>query len=782
MSYHVQSTNKKVGDASPALDHNLMGRTLNKLNARMQPTENIETLINRWDFDVIDSWLAANGTYSLGGGFMTLSQSSSALVRSTITQTVTSGTLYSLKASISGTVGKFMQVGVASGSGFIQWSQPVKMTAAYQEVSAMVNASGTSITLYIQGYDTVAGENIVIDWAELASVPTPVMSVIGRTISKNGAPKRWRGMNHSNTPIGFGPGTGNETVWGREPKQSRYDLADIKAMGCDAIKLYGDPYDRQEYGAMFDECYRLGLDIFMIYYSAHNTDYSAGNANRTTAINGYVAMVNNVKYHPAVVAYGFGNEQNYELGATSLADWYSLVGEASTAAKAADATRVTFTANGDLGNIATYDSSLTSLDFWGANVYQGLSFQGFDQKLRQATTKPFIFTEFGFDSYNQSVPAEDEPGQALRDLLNTKEIEGMRSVSGSFLFEWADEWWKESQPGDLPTVQDHVGNGLNYNDDRDQSYEEEYFGITKALNTGSAQSRVKKQTYFALQNYYLSTPADHHISTLEFIHDVVSQPGGFMMKDDFAVDYRVKMSTRGILTVVPIYVLQADSATTPILKLDGAHVKTTVVGADTLVDTWVDQSLSRKNPIQYNPSNKPKIITGANGLPALRFAGTGQFMDLENFPYGNNVSVFVVAANQRTTIGSGDALDTILSGAKSGGKDGGVVMLSYNSFASTTTRALSSDYAGSYDTTNAAVVNLYVNGSTTLTLSLGTYAVMSYIGTNVTAKNFTRFGMFTDAQWNGQNDIAEVQIYQGAMTNTQRIAVENSLKSKYAIT
>lgn len=803
-TYDVLPTTRVTGGGSPAADNNAQAASINAietrvgiiapgdsrtLEARLQTVEAkvgpMAPALNYWGFEADTEGWTPTGTATISRD-ASIKHTSAASLRvvngatgqsgASATYTGTVGLTYTLKLWVLGdatSTGKFIQAKIGDGT-TTQLSVPVKLSSTvWKEVWATFKAAGTTITLAIVGFDLGASHNVWIDDATITAVSTPIMGTLGRVIIKNGLPKRWRGVNHSNVPIGYD----FSRSWWQEPKQTRYDMEDIKAMGCDTTKLYHDTYDQQGYGAVLDEAYRNGIDVWMLVYTPHLTDYSVatGGTNRSAQIAIMQDLVNQTKYHPAVVGYGFGNEQTYELGATTpIADWYSLLDAACAAAKAIDPNRLTFTANGDLGNIATVDSTVPNLDVWGANIYRGTGFGALNYEIEAATTKPFIVTEYGYDRYNhnQVTPGEDEAGQALRDLNLSKTLDAMPAISARFLFEWADEWWKESYPTGLSN-HDAVGSGPNYNDDRDQLYDEEWFGITEALATGSAQQRVKKQAYTQLQQYQLATNTDQYITDNQLTAAMLANPGGFFMRDINYVTYQVSMTSQGAMSIIPHYVLPATDTANAIYHYDASNV---VMGTGSLVTTMTDYGTARKNAIQFNAANQPTLVTAAlNGYPILRFGGAGQFMDINNAVLGGDLTIFVVAANQRATLATVN-IDTILSSAPSGGVVGGAALATYNFYGNTTQRLFSADYTG------GPAPTLWVNTATSpMTLTQGAFKVLTMKATGVTPHNFWRLGLYTDGQLNGQNDIAEIMIFQGLLSNIVILSRQLSLMSKYAI-
>ena len=226
------------------------------------------------------------------------------------------------------------------------------------------------------------------------------------------------------------------------------------------------------------------------------------------------------------------------------------------------------------------------------------------------------------------------------------------------------------------------------------------------------------------------------------------------------------------IQIAPKYILYPESYAVPILHFDAANTVTATAG---LVDTWNDSSGYNRNAVQYSTVNRPTLLTAAvNGLKAVRFNGIGQFMTLSNFITGGNITVFIVAANQRASL-NGSSIDTLVSTMPSGGVAGGIGLSTFNGYASTTQRQFSADYSGG---TN----NIWVNGSqASPNLVQSVYAVLTYQGTGVNARNQMYFGLYPDGNLPGTNDVAEIYIYQGILPAATRASMESSLKTKYAI-
>jgi hypothetical protein len=377
-------------------------------------------------------------------------------------------------------------------SGVLLYKQQDK---EYQEVQGNVYAANARLAKPIRKFTPTPTPTVA---PTLALTPTPTPSpmqspVSGRRLLVNGSAYYVRGWNYVNTPIGMSLGRS----FAKEVGQVPIDMQDMRAGGARTVRVYYDGYDYNEYKQALDSANANNIKVIMFLWVPHDTNYSkaSGQANRTAQIDRFVGMINNLKYHSAIIGWGFGNEVNYHLGATPKADWFTLLNEAISTAKQTDNTRFYTTANGEVADIAAHNSLVPAIDVWGANIYRNRTLGTLRQDVLNATSRPFLITEMGFDRYAGS---EDEAGQAERNVALAKEAESYSDViAGYLMFAWADEWAKW---GDANT-QDTGGWTLDH-DDRDKMMNEDWFGSSQALPSGSATSRVKMQSYTSLKTHW----------------------------------------------------------------------------------------------------------------------------------------------------------------------------------------------------------------------------------------------------------------------------------------
>lgn len=324
-----------------------------------------------------------------------------------------------------------------------------------------------------------------------------MITIHNRYIFKDGQQYHPRGWTYQNIRIGQGSGRS----FAKEPLQIPYDLADMIAAGTNCTRLYYDQYDSGEYTTALNLFAEYGIDVIMFYYVPHNTDYSVatGGANRSSVISAVQEMVTNLSGFSAIVGWGIGNEVNYELGGTSLKDYFTMINEAAGAVKGIDSTRFTTTAHGEMASIiSTGQYFCPNIDVWGVNLYRGRSFGTLLKQVDDFLSKPFIITEYGFDAYDSvGVEGEDQAGQASRNINLTQELESYYPyIAGYFNFQWADGWFKASNN----STHDTTGN-VSTHDDRDSLVHEEWFGATEALSEAGVV-RTKRQTYTIHSEYW----------------------------------------------------------------------------------------------------------------------------------------------------------------------------------------------------------------------------------------------------------------------------------------
>lgn len=215
------------------------------------------------------------------------------------------------------------------------------------------------------------------------------------------------------------------------------DIPLMKAAGINAVRTYEHLDDRE----VLDKLHTAGISVFSTVLGWWQDETSV-----------VVERVNSVKDHPAIVAWVVGNEWNYNhlYGYENLTEEETRdkLNEAARLIKATDATRPVTTIWGGLPPKSMIDA-MPDIDVWGLNVYGGVTFGPLFEQFAGISSKPMYLGEYGVDAYNTTAGAYDPEAQAQADKQLTEEIltnlvttpGGV--TSGGFIFEWADEWWKD---------------------------------------------------------------------------------------------------------------------------------------------------------------------------------------------------------------------------------------------------------------------------------------------------------------------------------------------------
>jgi len=194
--------------------------------------------------------------------------------------------------------------------------------------------------------------------------------------------------------------------------------------------------------------------------------------------------VNSVKDHPAILMWVVGNEWNYNGLYIGLPYEQALqrVKDAVRLIKQLDATHPVSTVHGELPNGNTL-RDLSEVDVWGINKYSGISFGDLFDAWRGLSQGPMYLGEYGADAYNTKASHVDEKAQALATKVLTRQIVDASSVKpggvcvGGIIFEFADEWWKDSSGN--PAVHDVGGVSPGGGPYPDMTFNEEWWGLVK---------------------------------------------------------------------------------------------------------------------------------------------------------------------------------------------------------------------------------------------------------------------------------------------------------------
>ena len=352
------------------------------------------------------------------------------------------------------------------------------------------------------------------------------VEVQGRQLLVNGEPFVVNAMAYS--PIGVGEGWRDS--WRDRPDRYLVDFPQIADTGANALRLYAPILTT----AMLDAAWAEGLYVIPTYgVDSIQLECEQGKAFMQAR---FVEMVEKWKDHPAILFWLVGNEVNTNLGSADLCiDWYPQLDAMAAAAHAAEGASFhpVGTAVAEMADICVAgcsdDTALPNVDLWGTQIYRGCSFSGAFNEYRNKVDcdRPLVVTEFGADSWDSILDAENQTMQAdcLGQLLDEADQElavrtASGSLSGQVIFSWTDEWWKaECDPGTSWFTQDTC-TSWTQGGYPDPSINEEWWGIASLDDLDPGARGLRDSATRVSESWFLGSICDlqvpsHNASTGE---------------------------------------------------------------------------------------------------------------------------------------------------------------------------------------------------------------------------------------------------------------------------
>jgi hypothetical protein len=245
------------------------------------------------------------------------------------------------------------------------------------------------------------------------------------------------------------------------------DIPRFVELGVNVVRTYEPLLDRN----VLDQLWAAGIQVI-------NSIYPYGGAEPAVVSE----RVRAVADHPAILFWSLGNEWNYNGLYVDLphAEALARINEAARLVKAEDPTHPIVTVYGELPSLETI-TSMPDIDVWGINAYRGLGFGDLFDSWRALSGKSMFIAEYGADAYNANLPGYDPDSQALataalaREILEQTSRRGGARVLGGTIFEWADEWWKDTAGN--AGAQDVGGVAPGGGPYPDQVFNEEWWGL-----------------------------------------------------------------------------------------------------------------------------------------------------------------------------------------------------------------------------------------------------------------------------------------------------------------
>lgn len=229
------------------------------------------------------------------------------------------------------------------------------------------------------------------------------------------------------------------------------------------------------------------------------------------------STIDRLKNHPSTLFWEIGNEWNYNFFYTTekggcgidekvlcFAECTRLVKDVAAFVKSQDKNHPVSTVVGNLpeDHKKEIQDLLQYVDLLGINVYDGLTLGNRLEEWKKWSSKPLYISECGADSYNELTHSYDpaDQGKATRSILteilaNLSAVNKNHVLVGGCIFEWNDEWWKDSKgsPDTHTTGGFKVDKGGPY---PDYFFNEEWFGVVSI-------DREPRPAYFVLKELFM---------------------------------------------------------------------------------------------------------------------------------------------------------------------------------------------------------------------------------------------------------------------------------------
>jgi len=294
---------------------------------------------------------------------------------------------------------------------------------------------------------------------ELPPVAGGSIRVRGRQLLVGGKPVHLKGVAWN--PVGKGHHHADFSAFAER------DARLLAQAGVNAVRTYSAITDR----AVLDTLWAHGIWVV-------NGVYQYGGDSPSVVID----KVNAVKDHPSILMWSIGNEWNYNGLYTGMGLWDAAarLQEVASVIKQHDNAHPVACIFGELHNLKAVDARMPGVDVWGVNAYRGISFGGLFDGYAGLVSKPLFLGEYGADAFNAKIGREDQQAQAKATAALTREIVSHSSLTGGvciggFVFELADEWWKDGEGSSR--VHDIGGTAPGSGPYPDMTFNEEWWGL-----------------------------------------------------------------------------------------------------------------------------------------------------------------------------------------------------------------------------------------------------------------------------------------------------------------
>ena len=309
-----------------------------------------------------------------------------------------------------------------------------------------------------------------------------------------------------------------------EPAVGDFKL--MQEMGCNTIRIFNTiPYNKEllrdlhkTYGIRVLICDPFGA--YTVHSGArweNGTDYTDPDQ-RKSMKEAVAQTVKEYKNEEWLLGYILGNENNLPadyMGVNASRTQASVqpkiyaefLNEVAGMMHKMDPDHIVGVGNVELGLADKYALYAPELDFIGVNSYPGSNgFGALWMRARFIIDRPILITEFGCDAYATAKGPDEEAQEfylknAWEDIAhNAAGGPGEGNSIGGILFEWLDEWWKDTRgdPWDEQNTEQTVE--LAFPDGFSQ---EEWLGIVSQGNGRSSPfQRVPRKAYYTIKELW----------------------------------------------------------------------------------------------------------------------------------------------------------------------------------------------------------------------------------------------------------------------------------------
>ncbi|MFC1546629.1 glycoside hydrolase family 2 TIM barrel-domain containing protein, partial [bacterium] len=310
------------------------------------------------------------------------------------------------------------------------------------------------------------------------------------------------------------------------------DFKLLKDMGLNTIRMYHmlskSEYKKEEFNkdVLRDLFNNYGISVIMgDFLGAYGigsggrgvTDYK--NEEQKQMMKNIVKeMVLDHKDEPYVLMWILGNEnemplsnEGVNMSMTNAADvpkeYAQFVNEVIEMIHEIDPDHPVAVGNFSMNLLRYFNKYAPAVDVFGINSYLGIDgFGKLWENINRKFDRPVLITEYGCDAYSDGKGVDEDSQERYhrgnwRDIVyNSAGNEGTGTSIGGVIFEWLDEWWKDTG-SNSPSKQQVMGqSALPF---PDGWAHEEWFGIAgQGQGTNSPFLRELRKAYFTYKKMW----------------------------------------------------------------------------------------------------------------------------------------------------------------------------------------------------------------------------------------------------------------------------------------